>query len=71
MLWFEIQHDHQILDMKEEAGIMSIQDIYKIDKKSEILQSARYGQWDGWKGITILEPSIWKRRSSFHGQEFK
>ena len=50
---------------------MAIKDIYKIDNNSEKIQVEEYGQWDAMKGITGFEPNIFKRRSNFHGHQFK
>ena len=50
---------------------MTIKDIYKIDKNLEKIQIEEYGRWDAMKGISVFEPNIFKRRSNFHGHQFK
>ena len=50
---------------------MFIQDIYKLDELLEKIYIEKYGEWDASKGITIFERNIFKRRSNFHGHEFK
>ena len=50
---------------------MNIQEHYKIDEQAENIISLNYGQWDSWRGITIVEPNIWKRRSDLQGYNFR
>ena len=50
---------------------MSIQDVYKTDEHSKMIHVEDYGQWEVKKGMKVFEPNIFKRRSNFHGHEFK
>ena len=50
---------------------MNIREHYKIDEQAENIISLNYGQWDSWRGITIVEPNIWKRRSDLQGYNFR
>ena len=51
--------------------MISIQDVYKMDKNSKSILTERYGTWDQKKGLKVFEPDIYKRRSNFNGFQLK
>ena len=52
-------------------GKFRIYDQYKIDEYSNLIMSAKYGEWDPVDGLTLYEENIWKRRSNLKGHRFR
>ena len=66
-----ILHTILTIDNEQNTGLLSIRDIYKIDERLEMIYKEKYGQWDVKKGLKVYQPSIFRRRSNFHGHEFR
>ena len=48
-----------------------IYDIYKIDERSDVVETVKFGEWDPLLGLTIAEENIWKRRSDLKGHHLR
>lgn len=50
---------------------ITIRDIYKIDENSKEIATVNYGVWTPNKGLRIVEPNVWIRRSNFKGHQLR
>ena len=48
-----------------------IYDIYKIDEKSESVETIKFAEWDPLVGLRIVEENIWKRRINLKGHHLR
>lgn len=57
--------------METNSGNIIINDVYKIDEKSNEITMVLFGNWNQTTGLHVVEQSIWRRRSNLRGHQFR
>ena len=60
-----------IPEIEKNTGVISINDLYKIEEKSDNILEEPFCQWNPRRGMKIFQADIMVRRSNFHGHEFR
>ena len=50
----------------EEDNLIQVWDVYNLETKTGAVLK-KFGLWNPWNGLQILEPDIWSRRASLEG----
>ena len=69
--WIQTKFSVSISHLGQTTGQIQIKDVYKIDETSRTIHLEDYGHWDPKKGMAIFQQNMMKRRSNFHGHNFK
>ena len=57
--------------LENDDDVISVQDIYKIDKDSQKIDYVEYGRWNHRDGMQVQKENIWMRRANMKGHQLK